>query len=160
MCGSGSTLKANIEREKYELEGAEMTKRYQTQWASQFLVAAELTRRGYLVSLTLGNAPTADLLVVSPSGKHFMVNGKGQSTRNFWLIKRESSQEDLFYILVYLPKEGSPRYFVLSSREMMNERKKYEGHIKARGGSYRDELGGFNWSTAFPYENRWDVLPK
>jgi hypothetical protein len=53
------------------------SKRYKTQWAAQFYAAAELTRRGYLVSLTLGNAPVADLLAVSPSGKHFMVDVKG-----------------------------------------------------------------------------------
>ena len=58
-----------------------LSKRYQTQWAGQFYVAAELTRRGYLVSLTLGNAPVVDLLVVSPDGEHFGVDVKGQSTR-------------------------------------------------------------------------------
>lgn len=57
--------------------------RFSTRWSAQFYVAAELTRRGYLVSLTLGNALFADPLVVSPAGVHFMVDVKGQSTRNF-----------------------------------------------------------------------------
>ena len=55
-------------------------KRYRTQWATQFYVAAELTRRGYLVSLTFGNAAVSDLLVSSPSGNNFTVDTKGQST--------------------------------------------------------------------------------
>ena len=38
-------------------------KRYCVQWAAQFFVAAELTRRGYIVSFTLGNAPETDLHV-------------------------------------------------------------------------------------------------
>jgi hypothetical protein len=54
-----------------------------------------LTRCGYFVSLTLGNAQVADLLVVSPEGKHFMVDVKGQSTRNFWLIQHRESMNDL-----------------------------------------------------------------
>jgi len=45
------------------------TRKYLPQWACQFYAAAELTRRGYLVSLTFGNAPVADLLVVNPSQK-------------------------------------------------------------------------------------------
>jgi hypothetical protein len=32
---------------------ASPSKRYQTRWAAQFYVAAELTRRGYLVALKL-----------------------------------------------------------------------------------------------------------
>jgi hypothetical protein len=43
-----------------ELRGA--VKGRQTQWATQFLVAAELIRRGYTVSFTQGNnTPVADL---------------------------------------------------------------------------------------------------
>lgn len=49
------------------------SKRYQTQWAGQFYVAAELTRRGYIVSFTLGNAPTTDLLARVPEGEAFSV---------------------------------------------------------------------------------------
>lgn len=62
--------------------------RYRTQWTSQFYAAAELTRRGYLVSLTFGNAPVSDLLVRSLDDNQFSVDVKGQSTKNFWLIQR------------------------------------------------------------------------
>ena len=139
---------------------ANQVKKYQTQWAAQFYVAAELTRRGYLVSLTLGNAPVADLLVVSPNGEHFMVDVKGQARKNFWLIKRRTPRDDLFYILVYLPKDEHPKFFILSSHELMREREEYRKRIESKGGKYRDELGGINWSTALKYENRWDKLPQ
>jgi len=49
------------------------TTRYKTQWAAQFFAAAELTRRGYLVSLTFGNAPASGLHVQSPIGTQFTV---------------------------------------------------------------------------------------
>jgi hypothetical protein len=39
-----------------------------TQWAAQFLVAAELTRRGHTGAFTMGNnTPVADLMVGAPS---------------------------------------------------------------------------------------------
>lgn len=137
------------------------TKKYQTQWASQFYAAAELTRRGHLVSLTLGNAPVADLLVVSPNNTEFMVDVKGQSTRNFWLVQAREQRDDLYFILVYLPKDfEQPKYFILSCAELLAKRDEYRKHIEARSGKYRDDLGGMNWSTALAYENCWDTLPK
>ena len=137
------------------------SKKYRTQWASQFYVAAELTRRGYLVSLTLGNAPVADLLVVSPARRQFWVDVKGQSTRNFWLIQRRERCEHLFFILVYLPKgEDPPRFFVLSCTEMMKKREEYRKHIESTGGKYKGDMGGMNWTTAFEHEDDWSILPE
>lgn len=134
---------------------------YQTQWATQFYVAAELTRRGYLVSLTLGNAPVADLLVVSPNKVHFAVEVKGQASKNFWLIKNHTPIERPLFVLVYLPKQNEcPKFYIMTSCEIIEEREKYKQHIKSKSGRYRDDLGGMNWATVLKHENRWDKLPK
>jgi hypothetical protein len=136
--------------------------RYQTQWAAQFYVAAELTRRGYQVALTLGNAPQTDLLVSTPGDNvQFRIDVKGQSTHNFWLVQKREVQDDLYFVLVYLPKKVNdpPRFFVLSCVQMMKERADYQKHIEEIDGKYRDDMGGMNWSTAFEYEDRWDALP-
>ncbi len=133
--------------------------KYRTQWAAQFYVAAELTRRGYLVSLTFGNAPAADLLVKSPSGHQFTVDVKGQSTKNFWLIQNRLPDPNHYFVLVYLPKESvSSQYFVVSSDELMRRREEYRQSVLPRG-RYRDDLGGVNWSTVFAYEAKWNNLP-
>src|SRR5271170_4299001 len=97
----------------------------QTQWATQFLAAAELIRRGYTVSFTQGNnTPVADLMVGSRSSKLFWVDVKGLSAKNAWLIKPKDAREELFYILVLLsPLVESPktrladRFFILSQAE-------------------------------------------
>lgn len=136
------------------------TTRYKTQWSSQFFAAAELTRRGYLVSLTFGNAPTADLLVQSPSGSHFTVDVKGQSTRNFWLIQPRDPNPHHYFMLIYLSRDnGAPKYYIVSSDELMLKRQEYKKNSMVRR-KYRDELGGINWSTAFEYENKWENLPQ
>jgi len=134
--------------------------KYKTQWATQFYAAAELTRRNYLVSLTFGNAAVADLHVQSPRGALFTVDVKGQSHKSFWIIQRRPATPHHFFILVYLPPNlEQPRYFVLSSDELMRRRTQYEKRMKS-GGRYRDDLGGMNWATAYEYEGRWDVLPE
>jgi len=133
--------------------------RYKTQWATQFYAAAELTRRGYLVSLTFGNAAVADLHVQSPSSTLFTVDVKGQSSKSFWLVQRRAKNTSHFFILVYLPPAlAQPRYFVLTSDELMRQRDEYEQLSVARG-KYRDDLGGMNWSAAYNYEDRWNALP-
>jgi len=138
-------------------------KRYFTQWAAQFYVAAELTRRGYLVSLTLGMAPKADLLVVSPSGKHFMVDVKGLSSPNWWIIGEHGLElhEDLYFILVYIPKdpEQSPRFFAMTSYDVKTEIEKHLDELRAREREITNLEYGFYWKVAFKYENRWDKLP-
>ena len=135
-------------------------KKYQTQWASQFYVAAELTRHGYLVAFTLGNAPKIDLMACSPKGADFLIQVKGQATKNFWLLGPVQPRDDLFYVLVYLPSSGGlPSFFILTSQEVAKEREAYREHIEAVGGSYRDDMGGMNWSAAHKYEGDWAKLP-
>ena len=134
--------------------------RYKTQWATQFYAAAELTRRGYLVSLTFGNAAVSDLHVQSPDGVLFTVDVKGQSSRNFWLVQRRPKIANHYFILVYLPPDLlAARYFVLASDELMRRRDEYEQLSNLRG-KYRDDFGGMNWPTAYEYEDRWDALPR
>ena len=47
----------------------EMSERTKSQWSGQFFTAGELTRRGYWVSIPLGNAPSTDIIAVSPFGE-------------------------------------------------------------------------------------------
>lgn len=131
---------------------------YQTQWAAQFYVAAELSRRGYMVALTLGNAPRTDLMATSPSGKCLRVEVKGQATKNFWIVRRHPIDPDHFYFFVFLPKSGSPEFFVLTCEEVQALREEYAVRMRENG-RYRDDLGGLNWTTPFPHRDRWDKLP-
>ena len=63
-------------------------KRGRTQWASQFLAAAELIRRGYVVTFTTGNnTPLADLMVGTHTGEQFWVDVKGLSSKDSWNVK-------------------------------------------------------------------------
>lgn len=76
-------------------------KRNQNEWSAVFLAAAELSRRGYSVALTLGpNAPLADLLVRSPQGENFIVDVKGKGRSGRWCVKPKPPTPNLFYILV------------------------------------------------------------
>jgi hypothetical protein len=92
---------------------------YFTQWAAQFAVASELCKRGYVVSFTMGNTtPIADLMVVSPQGKMFLIDVKGLYRINPWLVKCKPVQANLFYALAFVPSDTPNRFFVISQSEI------------------------------------------
>ena len=145
-----------------ELRGA--AKGRQTQWATQFLAAAELIRRGYTVSFTQGNnTPVADLMVGSPSSKLFWVDVKGLSSKNPWLITPKAPRGELFYVLVLLsplaqnPKERTPdRFFILTQAEANDLESAYrQAHPKDKGA-----IPGFAFADAAGCEDCWEKLPR
>lgn len=152
-----------IDRKGYQFASASLCcgleesimERYTTQWAAQFLVAGELSRQGYKVAMLMGNAPRTDLLAESPKGKSFRVQCKGQKGMNFWLIKEHDEEKDLYYALALVPRDAKkrPRYFIMSSEEVMTE---VHSWIKDHPG---DKMTGFNWTRALEHEDRWDRLP-
>ena len=145
-----------------ELTGAK--KGRQTQWATQFLAAAEIIRRGYTVSFTQGNnTPIADLMVGSPSSELFWVDVKGLSSKNSWLIAPKEPRERLFYILVLLsPLAESPnkrtadRFFVLTQAEANDLEAAYRHTHPNDKGAIR----GFAFADADKHEDKWDKLPR
>jgi hypothetical protein len=143
-------------------------RRHQTQWAAQFFAAAELTRRGYQVAITLGNAVFTDLMVESPNGHHFDVDVKGQSTRSFWLIKQSKPEDNRYFILVYVPRNSkeAPEYFIMSSKEMekliVQVRDESCKKLKEQGKIYDpkdNRFSGIKWTNAVEYTD-WMILPK
>ncbi len=138
----------------------EQTKSYRTQWAAQFFAAAELTRRGHLVALTHGNAKQADLLVISPEGKHYRVDVKGLSAPNFWLIRHRAPEDDLYFILVHVKKNfGAPEYYILSSTKMFDEIEQFIALVKSKGHTPSTMDEGISFGQAEKYKDRWENLP-
>jgi hypothetical protein len=65
----------------------------------------------------------------------------------------------LHVVLVFVPRAGDVRYFVLTNEECQGLREQYRTHTLSLGRSYRDDFGGFNWSAPQACEDCWDKLP-
>jgi len=84
-----------------------------------YLVAAELTRRGFIASPTSRNVRGADILVTDEDCKYaysiqVKTNGKSES---FWLLDphaKDMVSPSHFYVLVNLIKDGAEFYVVTS----------------------------------------------
>lgn len=131
--------------------------------AAVLAVGAELSRRSYDVTFTLGNTRKVDMLCSVPDGQLFKVQVKGLSNPNGFYIDKpffeRPSQENLFLVVVLVPKlaESPLRFFILSHVQAQMEFKKMPTH-RQDGTAYEDG-SGLNWGSIKTYENAWNVLP-
>ena len=136
-----------------------------TQWATQFLAAAELVRRDYTVSFTMGNlTPIADLMVGTRDGKQFWVDVKGLSAKADWSVKRKAQHRNLYYILVLLAPEAKPgeerkvdQFFVMTQDEANKELDNWSE--KASPAAKNRNWPGFKFAQGLPFKDAWDKLP-
>lgn len=136
-------------------------KKYASQWASQFFVCAELTRREYLVSIPLGNAKFTDIHVETNDGKDFRIDVKGLSNKeNNFIFKRTEPSPIQFYIFVYLPPDlSSPEFYVLPSKELMKIRDSFQAEVESKGRDWNDPMAGVYIRHVVDYKNKWELLP-
>jgi len=121
--------------------------------AAEFLVAGELARRGFNVTLTLGNTKSIDLLI-EKNNKLIPVQVKGIQRRKSicWNISLSNLENDnMIYVLVNLNADTleSPEYFILTEEEVKK-------HFKPTN-SGRDYLD-YNPAKKMDLENRWDKI--
>jgi hypothetical protein len=86
--------------------------------AGEYFVAAELSRHGYVASLTLRNTRGIDLLVSNSNAtKTVGVQVKtNQNNRREWVLNKKAETEDaenLFYVFVRLNRTSAPAFHIV-----------------------------------------------
>jgi hypothetical protein len=124
-----------------------------------YLVAAELSRLGFVASPTSRNARGSDILVTDQRCRRtFSIQVKTNATTfGFWLINsqtREMVSPTHFYVFVNLLKDGDEvEYFVVPSK-VVGKKMKID---KARTGSV---WHSFSYEDAEPFRDRWSLFGK
>lgn len=147
-----------------------MNKGYRTQWAGQFAVASELTRRDYLGSIPLGNAPVRDLLCLSPKGRTFSVQVKSLSSKGFFPCQRKlvvGKHTDLYLVFVLIPtRVNKPlEFFVLTHEQFLSAWRRETDEAKKketlRGRPYKQWADGISYKTlsSLGFMDKWRNLP-
>src|SRR5947208_13371700 len=90
----------------------------QTGVSGEYFVAAELSRRGYVASLTLRNTRGIDVLASnSDATKSVGIQVKtSQGTKPDWMLNKKAEAElaeNLFYVFVCLPSADIPLFYVV-----------------------------------------------
>jgi hypothetical protein len=142
-------------------------KSHNTEQSARGYIMFQLARRGYTIQFTDSRFPLEDLVCISPSGKHFGIDVKGQVTKNYWLLKKPIPNPELFYAFVYIPGEGEPSVFIMDSDTTLKcwlemEQETYRRIKIGELSPIKNEKSfpwGLHWTTPHLYKDRYDVLP-
>ena len=101
--------------------------------SGEYFVAAELSRRGYIASITLRNTKGIDILVsnANASMSATIQVKTHQGSRKRWTLNRKAEDyfaDNLFYVFVNLNQDQSPDFHVVPSKVVATTVKK--GHAK------------------------------
>jgi hypothetical protein len=149
--------------------------------ASQFFVAGELCRRGYVALVTTGNTPNTDILCSNKEGTkfiHIQVKTFVPGTKSCSVgAKAEKNPGDkFFWVLAGIPEPGSNadfEYFIIPAAEMAKNVAEYHQRWLSAPGKagqpHKDNTvpavavgpGGpsYFWSV-LPFKNQWQLLER
>jgi hypothetical protein len=136
--------------------------------AGEYFVAAELSRRGYLASITLRNTKGVDILCSNANATKtiaIQVKTNRRSNRE-WMLNHKAESffaDNHFYVFVNLhDNERQPDYFIIPSEEVATRVKKtHATWLAAPGKDGRAHIDTTMRKFADPseeYKDRWDLL--
>jgi hypothetical protein len=135
--------------------------------AGEYFVAAELSRRGYVASLTLRNTRGIDILASDlDATKSVGIQVKAtQGPYTSWIVGRFGNDEiasNLFFVFISMYGLGEPKYYVVPKREVAKYAEKKHGDWlagKKRDGSARRDSNLRKFADPDGrYLGRWDLL--
>lgn len=136
--------------------------------SGEFFVAAELSRRGYISSVTLKNTKGIDILVTNESAiKTIGIQVKtNQNSRRAWVLNSKAEAfyaEDLFYVFVNLVGIGHlPEYYIVPSKTVADSVKM--GHKNwldtpgKKGQVHNDNPMRMFGDSEQEYLDKWEIL--
>ena len=122
--------------------------------AGEFLTAGQLLKRGYLASVTLGNAKAIDILVHNPNtGLNFNVQVKAsQGRQGGFFFNKQGVHPEHIYVFVILNKPTKPEdFFIVKGDTILRDADKFfgKGEGKVSGVSYKSLIG---------YKDNWQLF--
>jgi hypothetical protein len=137
--------------------------------AGEYFVAAELSRRGFIASITLKNTRGIDIIASNEAGtKTISIQVKtNQRLRKAWVLSSKGEEfhaKNLYYILVnMIGLDQLPQYYIVPSKVVANSIR--DGHalwLKTpgkKGQAHNDSNMRLFTDFKDKYLDRWDLLP-
>jgi hypothetical protein len=139
----------------------------QTGVSGEYFVAAELSRRGYIASLTLRNTRGIDVLASNADAtKSVGIQVKTCSgVKPDWMLSKKAEidlAENGFYVFVCLPSQGEPVFYVVLRKDVAKYvRESHSEWLQApgrKGQKHNDtEMRRFKDKEG-KYKNKWELL--
>ena len=135
--------------------------------AGEYFVAAELSRRGYVASLTLRNTRGIDILASNTDATRSVgIQVKTNSgTKPHWLLSQKAESdiaENLYYVFVNLNGTDGPEYYIVPRAEVAKYVREMHKSWLAKpgldGSAHRDSNMRVFRDPDGKYRNAWDSL--
>ncbi|MBE2225643.1 MAG: hypothetical protein IAF02_29170 [Anaerolineae bacterium] len=150
--------------------------------AGEYLVAAELSRRGLIATTFTGNVPDYDIIASTEKGKHISVQVKtttgiswqfGNITKYFELELQEQVQivgetlpspvDNLVYVFVMLQDYGNDRFFLCTWDDFCETLATHHREYLAKHGGVRPKQwkslhAAIKTSHIEHFEDRWNLI--
>lgn len=135
--------------------------------AGEYFVAGELSRRGYIASITLRNTRGVDVLAAGrDAARSVGIQVKtNQGSSKGWVLtnKADVLEEDgLFYVFVNLNGLGAPSYHVVPSavvaEYVRTDHREWLSKPGIKGQKRRDNNIRKFWDRDDQWKDRWDIL--
>jgi hypothetical protein len=135
--------------------------------AGEYFVAAELSRRGYVASLTLRNTRGIDILASNTDAtKSVGIQVKTNSGKKpHWLLSQKAESEiaeNLFYVFVNLSGSDTPEYYIVPrvevAKHVRENHKAWLAKPGRDGSAHRDNTMRVFSDPASKYRNAWEML--
>lgn len=126
-----------------------------TGFAGELFVAAELSKRGFQVSFTIGNAKAIDVFAYNPKlERTFNIQVKTLRKSNNFQLNLKNVKKELIYIFVLLNKVGeNVDLYILTGQDLFDNEYEVFG---SKGG--RIDRAGVYESRIRKYKDNWQVL--
>jgi hypothetical protein len=148
----------------------------------EYLVAAELSRRGYIATTFTGNVPDYDIIASNEKGKHVSVQVKASSgsswqfgdvSRFFEISYKGKRQivgrpkkcpvQRLVVVFVAIGAKGDDRFYVLTWRKLRDTlRMGHQAYLAGHGGKRPQKWDSLHAAIQekhlTPHLNRWNVV--
>jgi len=130
----------------------------QTMLAGEFLTLGQLIKRGYLASVTLGNAKYIDILVHNlQTGRNYNVQVKAVRKRNAFPIKQQLVKPDHVYVFVTLnKKDEAEQFYIVRGDKLLSD----VNHFWGSGYINNQTRPAVNYGPLKPYLANWNEFEK
>jgi len=124
--------------------------------ASEFFVASQLYRLGYLATITMGHTKEIDLVIMNHEGRIATIDVKGLKGKTSWIVMPKRRESDHFFVFVNYRGKFSdlsvrPEVYIVPSLEIDEILEPWKGKPEVTGIEYRTIKDS-------KYRDAWELL--
>lgn len=123
--------------------------------AGELFVAAELLKRDYQVSLSIGNAKAVDLFVFNErTQRTLIVQVKALRSKNYFTLEPGNVTPEHIYAFALLNKPEEPvEFYITDGATLLAEKERFFGK------SYEtSKFNGIYYKNLLPFKNNWPIF--